>query len=156
MRSLNNVMAKQLLRSLEENNNGCGKLTATEWNLLRGRWQNLFSSIPATFEEVERKNAARGTPGPGKVRDNAGIYVDANRVLPGGITAGEFFQMSPAGQQNYRNQRLERGAGQVDQYLFNEVLGLPVLRRIGRPKGGFPSGVGQSFVSDPESCCLHG
>lgn len=78
-----------------------------------------------TEEEVERKNAARGTPGPGKVRDNAGIYVDANRVMPGGITAGEFFRMSPADQQNYRNQRLERGAGQVDQYLFNEVLGLP-------------------------------
>ncbi|MAA50617.1 MAG: hypothetical protein CMP83_10635 [Gammaproteobacteria bacterium] len=78
-----------------------------------------------TEEDVERTNSARGTPGPGKVRDNAGIYVDANRVLPGGITAGEFFQMSPAGQQNYRNQRLERGAGQVDQYLFNEVLGLP-------------------------------
>ena len=78
-----------------------------------------------TEDEIKRSNTAKGTPGPGKVRDNAGNYVDANRVLPGGITAGEFFRMSPTGQQNYRNQRLEKGAGQIDQYLFNEVLGLP-------------------------------
>ena len=61
-----------------------------------------------TEDEIKRSNTAKGTPGPGKVRDNAGNYVDANRVLPGGITAGEFFRMSPTGQQNYRNQRLEK------------------------------------------------
>lgn len=91
-----------------------------------------------TEEEVERLNSARGTPGPGKVKDNAGNYVDANRVLPGGITAGEFFQMSPAGQQNYRNQRLERGAAEVDQFLYNNVLGPLLTGGLGRLQGEKP------------------